>query len=99
MKTLISAIALTLAASAPAFAGDSVASDAGIALALQDGGSYSAVQVSGFTGVGEFSPAMDTAREGGKALVLQNDANIDTFGFRGIQEAPSYTIVHNDPVR
>lgn len=96
MKTLIAALVLTVAASAPALAGDSVASDAGIAQVLQANAVQSNFQVSGFAVGGEFRPAMDTPREGGLALSLQEDyVNASTFGFTGIQAPSGHVIEHS----
>ena len=95
MKTIIAALALSVAASTAAFAGVDEPRDAGIALVLQHEAAASGVQVSGFTGVGEFMPASDTPREGGLPLVSQGDYNQNVFGFTGIQEAPSYIIPTN----
>ena len=97
IKALGAALALTVAASAPAFANGSAISEAGLPQVLQNDASYSNVQVSGFTGVNgaTFTAAMDDPSDAGRPLNLQEGNETTVFGFRGIQQAPSYVIEHS----
>lgn len=80
MKTLIAALALTVAASAPAFAD---ASEGGLGTVFSQP-SYNA-QVSGFVGTTEFRPAMGDVSEGGLGLVFsQPSYDAQVSGFTGI---------------
>jgi hypothetical protein len=99
MKTLIAALALSVAASTAAFAGNDDPRDAGIAFNLQHEAAMSDVQVSGFTGVSGVQVNLSEPRDGGIALNLQEAGYSgygDTMvsGFTGIQAATSYEIEH-----
>ena len=80
MKTLITALALTIAASAPAFAD---VQDGGFGQIFQNEAT-SNVQVSGFVGTSEFRPAMGDVSEGGAPLVIKAADNAQISGFTGI---------------
>ena len=84
MKTLIAALALTIAASAPALAGEGFGAHEQRAIAQAN--SYE-VATFGFTGVasGEFRTANSQPSEAGLPYALQEGhAGGNTFGFTGI---------------
>lgn len=87
MKTLIAALALTVAAAAPAFAFDSEVAANGIGASLVQP-SYDAVQVSGFTGIADGAEiSTDRPEDGGLPYTLQHNANfsnVQVSGFTGI---------------
>ena len=97
MKTLISALVLTFAASTAAVAGDSVIADAGIAASLQMEAPAS-VQVSGFTGVRDFTNMNSDPSEAGRALTLQSDysASTQVSGFRGINSGADVIVLEDE---
>lgn len=104
MKTLIAALALTLAASAPALAFDPI-TDVGRggdmqAYDIRDAGASAGGQVSGFTGVTgtkAFDPLTDVGRGGDMVSSLHHDAN--TFGFRIQPDIGNVIVLENDPVK
>jgi len=98
MKTLIATLALTLAASTAAIAGDSIIADRGVPAALQYDYSVSSVQVSGFTGVADFTNINSDPSEAGRPLSLQSayeGSNMQVSGFTGIN---ADVIVLEDPL-
>ncbi|MCB1385081.1 MAG: hypothetical protein KDJ80_04000 [Nitratireductor sp.] len=84
MKTLLAAIALSVATATAASAGYVDAKDGGIPLVATAAG-YDAAQVSGFTGVssGEFHGYVD-AKDGGAPLAVRWQNHGQVSGFTGI---------------
>ena len=79
MKTLIAALALSVAVSAPAFAD---VSEGGLGTIFTNNASN--VQVSGFVGTSELRPAIGDVSEGGAPLVINAADNAQISGFTGI---------------
>lgn len=104
MKTLIAALALSLAASAPALAFDpftDVGHEGDVqSYDIRNTGSFSG-QVSGFTGVSERKPfnAMTDVGPEGNMVSSVNHAGSNTFGFRIQPSQAGAIVLENDPVR
>jgi len=99
MKTLIAALALTLAASAPALAFDPYdAQSGGIAQINQvEKGSVNTFGFRGLQAPSTHVIDMDAldARSAGSPLVGRDGMEVSTFGFRGVVAPSTFEIDHN----